>query len=116
MSDKNSVDVAQATHRHLLKRAGCLCAHEEVLYPRPLPDGPVYEGIYLDDRVVVAVAENGPPEPGQTARDELLMNRARAAYKEHNLPISDGKSFDKAENFVAWGTEIKSKEGSCGAL
>ena len=47
------------------------------------------------------------------ALEEIIEN-SRAQYAKHGIPTSDKKAFEKAGNFVAWGTEVDSQSGRVG--
>ena len=55
MGSSNAPDIAQLAHETLLQRAGCLREGTILRYRDPLPDSKLFEGVYLDDHVVVAV-------------------------------------------------------------
>jgi hypothetical protein len=115
MGDKNSVDVAQATHRSLLKQTGALTASDEMLYNCPMPRGPVYEGLYIDDHVIVCKAQYNRPQDPARLRAQELLQKSRAGYVAAQLPRAEAKGFEEQETFIAWGTEVCSKQGTCGA-
>lgn len=52
MGDVNACDIAQAVHESVLKREGLLVPETTLVYGHPVPDGPLWEGIYLDDLLV----------------------------------------------------------------
>ena len=114
MGELNSVDVAQATHVGLLKKAGCMSNKDALRYGNPLPRGHVLKGVYVDDHLVVGIVPKhlchvriGP--------DVDLIDAPRAAYKAAKAPVSSSKTFDCKTDFVAWGTEVKSEVGIVGA-
>ena len=111
MGDLNSVDVAQWTHRGVLAREGCLSHDVRLEYGRPLPPGPVMEGIYIDDHLVVAVVDESEVADPDAAGDSDLLLRVHRAYEAAGLPKADGKSFTREADFVAWGTECQGKVG-----
>ena len=47
--------------------------------------------------------------------DENLLDASRKQYDDLGLPRSSAKAFDFENKFVAWGTEVDSMSGSCGA-
>ena len=53
MGDLNAVDIGQAYHEDVLKSGGCMQDGEVLQYGKPLPRGGVYEGVYIDDHLVV---------------------------------------------------------------
>ena len=114
MGDLNSVDVAQATHEGVLTASGCLAAAEKLEYGNPVPRSSVWEGVYVDDHLVVGIVpkhkvaeESGP--------DYDLILRSREGYKSWELPTSDKKSYTLQKKFVAWGTEVDSDKGTAAA-
>ena len=53
MGDLNSVDVAQRVHEQIIAESGVLIAQNQLRFDQPLPDGPQYVGVYLDDLLLV---------------------------------------------------------------
>ena len=52
MGDKNGCDIAQATHEAVLKGRGLLDRKSTLILEKPVPIGPAWEGVYLDDFLV----------------------------------------------------------------
>ena len=57
--DLNAVDIAQETHRAMLSEAGCMSEEVVLQYDFPAPRGPIWEGLYTDDHVVIALVKSG---------------------------------------------------------
>ena len=52
MGDLNAVDYAQLAHMNVVRSSGGLLDANLMRYRAPLPRGPVYDGVVVDDRVV----------------------------------------------------------------
>jgi hypothetical protein len=114
MGDKNSVDVAQATHKGVLQHAHCMEPQHELLFGVPTPSTRILEGIYIDDHIVAGVVRKH--EVGEKAGmpDWAIVERSRAEYHRLGLPRAEAKAFEIQRSFVAWGTEVDSSSGRCG--
>ena len=84
--DKNSEDVAQATHKHLLRSVDALDPRNELPFGKPLPSGPVWEGIYIDNYIVICKTPRNQLCGPAFEEAKLLIVRSREAYsKAHDL-------------------------------
>ena len=54
MSDLNDVDIAIAVHERVLEGTGALTPDTKLMYRHKLPTGPLFDGVYADDRMLVA--------------------------------------------------------------
>ena len=116
MGDLNAVDIAQQVHIEILKDCHCMQPGEVLAYKQPIPASHCYEGLYIDDHIVIQVVpKKQKREKGARFRDEVIIEASRAKYQEEGIPTSKKKSFNKAGNFVAWGTEVDSASGRVGA-
>ena len=115
MGDTNGVDLAQATHESLLRNAGCLDAHQTLIYGRIFPSSSTLEGLYIDDHLAFQTSKKKPLRDRGVLGDELLMQRSRDAYEKWGLPVSKKKAFDKHDSFKAWGTCVDSASGKVSA-
>ena len=115
MGDLNAVDVAQCTHESILRKHSCLRAGESLHYHGAFPEGPVYEGVYVDDHVVVAVCPKDRFHDPHVCQDQERIEAALEGYREARLPVAPEKSFRMQETFVAWGTEVCGKKGTAAA-
>ena len=115
MGDLNAVDIAQQVHVEILKDCHCMLPGEVLAYKHVMPATHCYEGLYIDDHVTVQVLPKKKIRKRETEfRDEEIMRDSRNQYAKHNIPTSSKKSFQKAETFVAWGTEVDSQSGRVG--
>ena len=48
-------------------------------------------------------------------REVALLEAAREGYLKAKLPRAVGTGFEIQTRFTAWGTELRSQEGKCGA-
>ena len=54
MGDLNAVDYAQTAHMNLIRGFGGLPDDTLLRYRAPVPRGPVWEGVIIDDRTVAS--------------------------------------------------------------
>ena len=125
MGSSNAPDIAQLAHETLLQRAGCLREGTILRYRDPLPDSKLFEGVYLDDHVVVAVVprKNALSVEGP---DRELVKDSHRAYAAAGIGRSEGKAYGFADTsgdgppkpalkFEAWGTAVDGLSGRVGA-
>lgn len=123
MGDHNAVDLAQAVHLQVLRDGGAMQEEDLVEWGRPMPLGPIFEGLYIDDHVVAAIV--GRDNMGENhGRDREIIEASHAAYERAGLPRSPEKSFGFGKTsdtrrkgdgvFTAWGTRARSEEGTAG--
>ena len=125
MGDTNACDIAQGMHEHLLQSVGLLSKETKLIYGQHVPRGPLLEGVYLDDLLVVAkvacahqVPIDGtfvPPLAQATDVDVDHCARAERAYAAAGLERAVHKSFRCATSFKAWGAEVDGVTGRVGA-
>lgn len=125
MGDVNACDIAQAVHEAVLRKEGLLVPETTLVYGHPVPDGPLWEGIYLDDLLVTykqtvpyPVPLDGSFEPPAPQVDDPDMRRVAAAekaYQDAGLQRALRKSFRAETSFKAWGAEVDGVVGAVGA-
>ena len=115
MGDLNSVDVAQCTHEGILESGGAFSRERQMVYGRPLPRQKVFQGIYIDDHLIFGVVPRSRVNDPEAADDTEVVAKTRSCYEGANLPISEKKCFTHKTDFTAWGTEVSSTRGACGA-
>ena len=102
MGDLNAADLGHAYHEDILKSGGCMQDGEVLQYWKPLPRGGVYEGVYIDDHLVVAETTkallNTP-----SGRDADILEYSRSVYDAAKLPRGADKCFDFAPTFYQLG-------------
>lgn len=125
MGDTNACDIAQAVHVHILSKAGLLSDDTRLTYGESVPQGPLLEGAYLDDLLIVYRQKMGfkipldgtfkPPQPQATDLDMQRTLAAEDAYQQAGLQRAVHKSFRACEKFKAWGASIDGIQGTVGA-
>lgn len=125
MGDTNACDIAQAVHEHILERAGLLGPDTRMVYGKNVPQGPLVDGAYLDDLLIVHRVETPDPipldgsyEPPAVQGHDLDMvatAAAEQAYKEAGLARAEHKSFRGEVNSKAWGAQVDGVKGVVGA-
>ena len=112
MGDTNAVAVLEMAHRRQLINAGVLRSGSLLLPERPLPDGPEFGDVYIDDLVLFSILHF-------SRLDELAQcpraSRAQGMYKQLAMPTAQSK---EAANFRAefWGGALDGIAGTLGFL
>ena len=97
----------------LLQRAGCLRPSEQVAYKHPVPRGPGYELLCIDDHAYLlrvphkAVSKEPPP----SRADQKIFARAGKQYASVNLRTSPKKAVRNAYKATILGGEIDGIRG-----
>ena len=82
MGDGNAVGFGQEAHVNALRQGGCMRDADLLVFRRPLPLGPVMEGVMVDDHVVLAITERGASRTAALAElDRVLRDGVEAAEK-----------------------------------
>ena len=84
MGGVNAPDVAQTVHLRLLRDAGCMVSSSVLEYGQPLPSGPVFEGVYLDDHGVIYISPKSELSY-ITGPDRDIIDRSHRAHERANL-------------------------------
>lgn len=115
MGDTNAVDIAQETHLQVLQDAGCMQSSEVIAYRDLLPASHCWEGLYIDDHIVMQVLPKKKlRNPKQTFRDDEILLASRQQYEHLGIPTSDKKAFTHQPSFTAWGTHVEGSTGRVG--
>ena len=116
MGDLNAVDISQQVHLEVLRDAGCMQDHEVLAFKHTLPASHCYEGLYIDDHIVVQIVSSKKNRTKHTTyRDDKILEASRSQYAKHGIPVSQSKAFSREPRFVAWGTEVCNQSGRVGA-
>eukprot|EP00435_Cladocopium_sp_Y103_P003960 s4316_g1.t1 len=94
--DHLGVEYALSAHETLLKRAGLLCDGSHIQRHVPFPEGPLWEGLVIDDPAAA-------------------LSVAEEAYRAAGVIGSDEKTIRGSERFKVIGTEIGSDQKCRGA-
>ena len=109
MGDHNACDFAQCVHETILRVAGAVRLGGLLCGARPLPRGPLWMGVYLDDlRSVEKVPRAGAPSVRLT---EKFVPRAHSAYRESGFSRVPTKGSKGELQFRAWGAEVDGDRG-----
>ena len=112
---RNSVDLCQAVHEGMLRRADCLRSHETMRYRWPPPNSNTWEGAYADNRVVVQKLTMAQLQLGARLRDSEIVEDSVASYLRSRATLALDKRVRFRENFIAWGTEVRGRRGIVGS-
>ena len=107
MGDLNAVDYAQTAHMNLIRGFGGLPDDTLLRYCAPVPRGPVWEGIIIDDRTV---ASKIPRCVRPTESPAIQFGPV--AYEAVGLPRKLSKAFRGATNVEVWGARVDGREGT----
>ncbi len=122
MGDLNAVDIAQQTHLEMLMAFACMKPAETLIYGQPLPNGLVFEGLYIDDHFTLCVCRQADRDR-RSGRDVDIIDQSHAAYRHYRVPRAEEKAFgwsDPAtvkmpDKSIIIGTEVSSTAGTAGS-
>ena len=101
MGDLNACSIAQCTHEAILRSGGCLAAHEHLKYGLTVPPGPVWDAVFIDDRVVVRKLDISDVNTKHSGRDVELMKNGEEVYASvEGLTRATEKEVRFEETFV----------------
>ena len=110
MGDSLAVELAQEAHLHLLESVGAMTPTERVCYRAPMPRGPFFELLAIDDHVGAQVVPLAGSPQGQ-CRDEKVFAGADKAYQRAGLIQHPGKRRRGVDAGVFLGCEIDGRAG-----
>ena len=112
MGDGLAVEIAQQSHYVLLQTlAGSMKDHEVIAYRRPIPRGPFYELLTIDDHIGLQKVDNRIPHQLQDTRDKEVFKRANLAYEQVGLVSHPGKRQRQQFSGTVLGAEVDGKAG-----
>ena len=115
MGDLNAVDISQQVHLEILQDAHCMQDGERIEFRQPLPASHTWEGLYIDDHIVTQILPSKKlRKSSDKFRDDHIIASSRQQYAAQGIPRSEKKAFQKADGFIAWGTEVDNKTGRVG--
>ena len=117
MGDHCAPTIGQKTHEQTLKAHGAFSPHETLRYDRTVPPGPTWEGIYLDDRLVMQrLPIKDVLDTSSKHRDVQLVERGEEAYRETvGLEDAPEKRVRFQGSFTAWGKHVQGRLGYAAA-
>jgi hypothetical protein len=84
-------------------------------FDRPFRSGPIRQGIYIDDHVIVCKIPKGRPRGEVHERAVGLLAQSQEAYAKAKLPSAEAKGFEDRSTFVAcWEQKLCRKEAPAG--
>ena len=87
----------------------------QLQYGRPLPKGDLFEGLYIDDHVIIGRMKKHLLNSPALGPDDELLAKSRKAYEAVGLPRSEKKAFERQQVFTVWGATVDGPAGKCGA-
>ena len=116
MGDTLAVEIAQQSHLQVLRQlAGAMRPPECLQYRQPVPRGPFYELLTIDDHIgLQKVRQDGRWFPG-CDRDTAVFEASNAAYKHVGLTAHPGKMRRRESHAVLLGAEIDGDRGRVSA-
>eukprot|EP00971_Amphidinium_carterae_P278661 5531785-Amphidinium_carterae.2 len=116
MGDLKSVEVAQAAHSAVLKRAG-MTDQQWLTFLSPPPCDSCWEGCYVDDYFQGVVIPAPPLDPSGVVRkqvekwsDRKLADTCKS-YDEAEFVVKHSKSRLRVTHTTIWGGELQSEDG-----
>ena len=106
--DHLGVEFALAGHEGLLLHEGVLKNEERLLGHHPVPPGPRWTGLIIDDFFAIGAEKRSLPREKSFAYKALA--EARLAYEKHRLEGSPEKDVEAEVFFKAAGAEVDSRE------
>lgn len=106
--DHLGVEFALGGHEGLLCREGLLLPHQRLQGRALLPWSSTWQALIIDDFFVVSHQDCRCPKEDSEAFG--LLQKARAAYKKHELEGSEEKDVVAEDLFKAGGAEVDSRE------
>ena len=104
--DHLGVEIATASHRSLLKRAGLLQEGQEVRADQTFPGSPLIDGLVIDDYYSISVESVGTSPQASLAH--RCLDIAAATYSAHRLLGSAEKDIKGADLAKVAGAELDS--------
>ena len=111
MGNLNIADVAQRVHEQIIAESGVLTVQNHLRFDQPLPNGPQYVGVYLDDLLLVHKSLTAQLARGVMPNGSAI-NRIESSYAVVGLDRSPGKGFRNQTDFKAWGAEVSGRVGT----
>ena len=103
MGDLNAVDYAQLGHMNVVRSSGGLLDANLMRYRAPLPRGPVYDGVVVDDRVVFSKVPRSGGESREAGDCPGIIEAAQPAYAAAGLAAKESKRVRNASVAETWG-------------
>ena len=82
-------------HQHLLQPFGCMEDSSVFVYGLPVPDSTVWEGLYIDDHVIITMILDAGERPGL---DRRIVDASHRAYAFAKLPVSISETYKQCLN------------------
>ena len=116
MGDALAVEIAQQSHVNVLRTlASCMQPHECLLYRQPIPRGPFYELLTIDDHIGLQRVKKDGSFPEDHSRDIQVFEAANRAYSHVKLTAHPGKMRRREQHAVVLGAELDGCRGRCSA-
>ena len=117
MGDSLAVEIAQQAHYNLLKMLGGAMLESEVLqYRKPVPRGPFYELLTIDDHIGLQKISSSPSWSSEKAqRDQTVFKQANKVYEAVGLVAHPGKMQRRVTQATVLGAEVDGTAGRCSA-
>eukprot|EP00438_Fugacium_kawagutii_P010127 Skav208968 [mRNA] locus=scaffold1134:70399:72057:+ [translate_table: standard] len=104
--DHLGMEFALSAHGSMLRDAGLLEEGQCILGHHPFPEGPVYQGLVIDDVFLMSIER-----PGLKPEDTIAVQRMRVAtdkYEKHDVLGSPEKDIVGSCHFKVVGAEVDS--------
>lgn len=116
MGDALAVEIAQQSHVNVLRTlADCMRPEECLLYRQPVPRGPFYELLTIDDHIGLQKMPKGGSKNAAYNRDVTVFQAANRAYETVKLTAHPGKMRRRDTHATVLGAELDGSRGRCSA-
>eukprot|EP00971_Amphidinium_carterae_P307965 6120250-Amphidinium_carterae.1 len=102
-----AVEMTQHAHRRVLQKAGLMTPDERVQYRSPIPRGPKYQMLVIDDFGALSQDRKGCSCPQSVA----MLDAALAQYDKVRLHVSDDKTVRGAKQATVLGAHVDGVRG-----
>eukprot|EP00971_Amphidinium_carterae_P347781 6489968-Amphidinium_carterae.1 len=109
MGKAYAVEMTQHAHRRVLEKCGLMRPSERLRYRSPIPRGPVYELLVIDDLGILSKEPKG--QPVAKARCVSLLEKAEAQYRNVKLHVSSDKMVRGKKSATLLGAEVDGVRG-----
>jgi hypothetical protein len=82
MGDLNACAIAQRVHEQILEKANCLKPVNKLVYGIPVPSSPLWEGVFIDDHVVVFKVPRSQFKHTDVGPDVSVINNSVQVYED----------------------------------
>eukprot|EP00971_Amphidinium_carterae_P196483 3899147-Amphidinium_carterae.1 len=102
-----AVEMTQHTHRRILQKVGLMYSAERIQYRSPIPRGPRYQMLVIDDFGALSQDPRGCSCPQSVP----MLNSALAQYEKVHLHVSEDKTVKGVKQATVLGAHVDGVRG-----